>query len=239
MPSVETKRDEALSRLSDAQLVSSIRDGESSAFAAIMSRYNQRLYRIARGIMRDEAEAEDVLQEAYVRAFAAMRSFRGEAELGTWLSRIVMNEALTRKRRRRPTEDIDALDRAVLAGEPTVVMFPRPASESGPEIAAARAEIRRMLEHAIDELPDTFRLVYVLREIECMSVEETAAHLGLRPETVKTRLHRARRLLRRSLDDTLADALSDTFPFRGARCAGVTETVLARLGIGERSIPHR
>jgi len=177
-----------VSHCTDTELVDLVRGGNGDAFRAIMQRYNQRLYRVARGIVRDEAEAEDVLQEAYVRGFAALREFRGDSGLATWLTRIVMNEAFGRMRRRRPTEELESLDRAIEQGDTRVIMFP-----------------------------------------------ETAAQLDIRPETVKTRLHRARKLLRQHLDEKLASVLKDTFPFEGARCARITDGVLARLGLADRS----
>ena len=213
----------------DGELLSLVRQGEGEAFRAIMQRYNRRLYRIARGVMRDDAEAEDVVQEAYMRAYTALGDFRGESGLATWLTRIVLNEAMGRLRRRRPTEELEVLDS--IPQESRVVMFPGVSAMSDPETAAARAEIRRMLERAVDELPDPFRLVFVMRDVDGMSIEETAAHLDIRPETVKTRLHRARRLLREHLDETLASVLKDTFPFEGARCARINDAVMARLGL--------
>jgi RNA polymerase sigma-70 factor, ECF subfamily len=215
----------------DTELVALVRGGDGSAFREIMRRYNQRLYRVARGIVRDEAEAEDVLQEAYVRAFAALGEFRGDSGLPTWLTRIVMNEALGRMRRRRPTENIEAIDRAIEQGDTRVIMFPGVQASPSPEVAAARAEVRRLLEAAIDELPESFRLVFMMRDVEEMSIEETATSLDIRPETVKTRLHRARRLLRKNLDGRLSTVLRDTFPFQGARCARITQAVMPRLGL--------
>jgi RNA polymerase sigma-70 factor (ECF subfamily) len=127
------------------------------------------------------------------------------------------------------------LDRAIQEGDTRVIMFPgaNPNPNPNPEAAAAREEVRRLLEHAIDDLPQPFRLVFVMRDIEELSIEETAANLELRPETVKTRLHRARRLLRKNLDEKLATVLQDTFPFQGARCARITDAVLSRLGLND------
>jgi RNA polymerase sigma-70 factor (ECF subfamily) len=229
MQTLRTKRRD-VSHDPDSDLVALVLAGDGPAFAAIMTRYNQRLFRVARGVVRDEAEAEDVLQEAYVRAFAALPDFRGEAGLGTWLTRIVLNEALGRLRRRRPTEQLDVLDQDAQTGDSRVVMFPG-VNAPNPEAAAARSEVRRLLERAIDDLPEAFRLVFVMRDIEEMSIDETAANLAIRPETVKTRLHRARRLLRKNLDDKLSTVLRDTFPFQGARCARITQAVMARLGL--------
>jgi RNA polymerase sigma-70 factor, ECF subfamily len=233
MQTLRTKRRD-VSGEPDSDLVALVLAGDGAAFAAIMTRYNQRLFRVARGVVRDEAEAEDVLQEAYVRAFAALPGFRGEAGLGTWLTRIVLNEALGRMRRRRPTEQLEVLDQDAQTGDSRVVMFPG-VTAPNPEAAAARSEVRRLLEHAIDNLPEAFRLVFVMRDIEEMSIEETAANLSIRPETVKTRLHRARRLLRKNLDDKLSTVLRDTFPFQGARCARITQAVMARLGLESAS----
>src|SRR5215212_8436406 len=215
---IATAKKRDLSREADLELIGLVRGGDGIAFRAIMQRYNQRLYRVARGAVRDEAEAEDVLQEAYMRAFAALGEFRGDSGLGTWLTRIVLNEAFSRIRRRRPMEDLSALDHAVQEGDTSVIMFRAVQPGTSPEVAAARAEVRRIIEQAIDALPEPFRLVYVMRDVDELSIEETAANLDLRPETVKTRLHRARRLLRQSLERTLSTTVSDVFPCAGARC---------------------
>jgi RNA polymerase sigma-70 factor (ECF subfamily) len=214
----------------EAELVARARNGDAAAVRLIIRRHNQRLYRIARSIVRDDGEAEDVLQEAYARAFTNLASFRGEARLGTWLARIVMNEALGRLRGRRGTVELDA---AIAAGAPEaeIIPFPNANPQIDPETAVAQRELRALLERAIDELPDSFRTVLVARLIEGMSVEETAALLGIVPETVKTRLHRARRLLRDAMEKHIGPAMGDAFPFAGRRCERVAENVLARLGI--------
>jgi RNA polymerase sigma-70 factor, ECF subfamily len=217
-----------LDGLDDRALVERARNRDGAAVRLIMQRHNRRLYRVARGVLNDDAEAEDVVQEAYVRAFTHLDGFRGEAQLSTWLTRIALNEALGRLRTTVDLKDIDTINDQ---GEARVIYLPSARQDSDPEAAAARAEVRRLLERAMDELPAPFRMVLVLRDIEEMSTEETAAHLGLRPETVKTRLHRARRLLRQSLDRTLSSAVRDVFPCAGARCARITEAVLDRLGI--------
>jgi RNA polymerase sigma-70 factor (ECF subfamily) len=214
--------------LDDAALVRQVQDGDREAFRHIMRRCNQRLFRVARGVVHDDAEAEDVVQEAYVHAYAHIAGFRGDASLATWLTRMVLNEAYGRLRRRRPTVAIEQVEAAQHdAGR--VVAFPGRGPGDDPATAAALAQVRRLLEHAIDDLPEPFRLVYVMREIEECTVEETAASLGLREETVKTRLHRARRRLRASLQDTLAATVTGAFPFLGARCDRMTETVMQRL----------
>lgn len=213
--------------LPEPELVDHARAGDRQAFRAIMKRCNQRLFRIARAVVRDEAEAEDVLQEAYTRAFAAIASFRGEAGIATWLTRIVLNEAHARLRRRRITVELDQVEAAQESAQ--VLNFPGMTRSEDPEADAARAQIRRILERAVDTLPEPFRLVFILREVEELSVEETASHLNLKVETVKTRLHRARRRLRETLEAQLRDVMVGAYPFLGARCERITEAVLRRL----------
>ena len=224
-----------LTRADDSALVALARSGAESAFREIMRRYNRRLYRAARAVTRDTSEAEDALQEAYLKAFAHLDTFRGHASLPTWLTRIVLNEALGRVRRRKTTVALSEIDTAPQSAD--VLTFPTSAHFQDPEAAASRAQIRRVLEQAVEGLPEAFRLVFILRDIEEMSIEETAAHLELRPETVKTRLHRARRLLRKSLDDKFASVLSDAFPFDGARCARISDLVMAGLSAARRDRP--
>jgi RNA polymerase sigma-70 factor (ECF subfamily) len=194
------------------------------------------LFRIARSIMRNDSEAEDVLQEAYCNAFANLHTFRGEAQFGTWLSRIVMNEALGRLRRRRPTVELAAIENSpAFAAQSTfaaqIIPFPNSAPQLDPETTMARNEIRVLLERAIDDLPEAFRTVLVARLIEGMSVDETAELFGILPETVKTRLHRGRRLLRLELEKHVGPMLGDAFPFAGHRCERLTAAVLQRLGL--------
>lgn len=216
------------SMLGEGELVRLARAGDPGAFRAIMQRGNQRLFRVARSVVRDDYEAEDVVQEAYVRAFAAIGDFRGDAGVMTWLTHIVLNEARGRLRKRRPMVDLDQVEAAQLASA-QVVAFPGAFGSASPEADAARSEIRRLIEHAVDDLPDGFRIVFVMRDIEECTIEETAANLGLKPDTVKTRLHRARRLLREALDAKLAAAVVEAFPFMGVRCKRITEAVLAQL----------
>jgi len=224
--------------LGDADLTRLAQQGDAAAFRAIMRRHNRLLYRVARSVVRDDSEAEDVVQEAYVRAFTGLAEFRGEASLSTWLTRIALNEALGRLRRQRPTVDLKALDAVQERDRTHIIPFPLMPTQTDPERTAAQREIRRVLQQAIDGLPEPFRVVFVLRDVEEMSVEETAAHLGLRRETVKTRLFRARRLLRRALDEEFASALKDTFPFAGPRCARITDAVLSRLGMSASPPPR-
>lgn len=220
-----------LGALTDAELVGLAMQRRPEAFRIIIQRHNRRLYRLARAILRDGAEAEDVVQETYVRAFAGLEGFRGEATLATWLTRIALNEALGRKRRQRTNVDLATIDSAEERDRVQVIPFPFAKAASDPEKAAAMQDVRRVLERAIDALPDPFRVVLVMRDVEEMSVEETARQLSLRPQTVRTRLHRARKQLREAVRNELESALTDAFPFAGRRCASLADAVLRRLGI--------
>jgi RNA polymerase sigma-70 factor (ECF subfamily) len=217
----------------DAELAMRLRRGDAAAFRTLMQRYNQRLFRLARGVLGDSADAEDAVQEAYVLAFTHIDQFREAASLVTWLSRIVLNEAFRRLRQRKDMTALDDDNSFGKAGIAQVLPFPGAQGPSTPEEDAARAEIRRVLECAIDNLPDMFRVVFVLREIEQMNVEETAACLAIQTDTVKTRLHRARRLLGRSLRQQLSPNLTGVFPFAGERCSRIVARVLERLGMPE------
>jgi RNA polymerase sigma-70 factor (ECF subfamily) len=211
----------------DAGLVRLVQAGDREAFRHVMKRCNQRLFRVARGMMNSDAEAEDVVQEAYVDAYDKIASFRGEASLLTWLTRIVLNEAYGRLRQRHVQVDIEHIEAAQM--DPgNVIAFPNSAP-TDPAATLAREQVRRLLEKAIEALPEAFRVVYILREIEECSVEDTALALDLKPETVKTRLFRARRLLRTALQDSLANSLGDAFPFLGARCDRIIARVLDRI----------
>jgi len=214
--------------LDDAALVALVRGGQQDAFRHIMQRCNQRLFRIARSVLGEDAEAEDVLQESYLRAYRKLDTFRGESSLLTWLTSIVLNEARGRLRKRHLMVGLEKIDESPMDTH-QIVQFPSRFGSEDPAVSAARTQIRHLLEHAIDALPPAFRTVYMLREVEECSVEETATQLAIKPETVKTRLHRARRLLRRSLHGSVAASLADAFPFMGVRCARVTEAVMAQL----------
>src|SRR5215831_9989896 len=217
-------------RTSEAELVDRARGRDETAFREIMQANNRRLYRLARGILRSDSEAEDVVQEAYVRAFTHLDGFRGESGLSTWLSRIAINEALGRARSRRPQVELGALPEAVL--EAQIIQFPLSSAAGDPEKSMAQREIQRVVERAIDELPDVFRMVFIARVMEGMNIEETAELLGVKPETVKTRLHRARTMLRENVEKEIGPVVLDAFPFAGRRCERLTETVLKRLGVG-------
>jgi RNA polymerase sigma-70 factor (ECF subfamily) len=212
----------------DAELVRRALARDDTAFRIIMERHNRRLYRIARGILRNDTEAEDVVQEAYVNAFTHLEGFRGDSGLATWLSRITMNEALGRLRRERLAVDLDTFE--AQRTEAQIIQFPQTVTSDDPERTMAQREILQLVERATDNLPEIFRIVFITRVIEGMSVEETADLLGLRPETVKTRLHRARRLVREQLDKQIGPVLMEAFPFAGRRCERMTNAVMQRLG---------
>lgn len=212
----------------EAELVRQAVRKDERAVRIIIQKHNRRLYRVARSIIRDDAEAEDVLQDAYMHAFSSLADFRGDARLSTWLTRIVVNEALQRLRRRTPTSQTSADEATPYSAN--VIPFPGSEQQSDdPERTMAKREICQLVEHAIDELPQEFRTVLVARVLEGMSIGETADALDIRPETVKTRLHRARRLLKETLAEHVESLFSDVFPFDGTRCERVTNAVIGRL----------
>ncbi|MBY5438825.1 RNA polymerase sigma factor [Rhizobium leguminosarum] len=217
------------STLSDADLVPLAKMGDESAIRTIVQRHNQRLFRTARAVIRNDWEAEDVVQAAYTKAFTNLAAFRGEAQLSTWLTRITLNEALGRVRARKNTTGIEEIDMQTAAPGGEVLQFPSSLSATDPETELSRSEARHLLENAVDELPDDFRAVFVLRDVEGMSTEEAASYLGIRPETAKTRLHRARKMMRQSIQKKLSGAFSALFPFDGARCACMVDRVIAAL----------
>lgn len=212
----------------DADLVGRAFAHDAGAFRAIMQKHNRRLYRIARGILRNNTDAEDAVQDAYVSAFTHLASYRGESALGTWLSRIVINEALGRLRSKRTTLDFTSLD--ATRSEAEIIKFPLATASDDPERTMAQRQILELVEHATDNLPAAFRMVFITRVIEGMSLEETSELLDIRPQTVKTRLHRARQLVREQLDKQIGPLQMDAFPFAGRRCERMTEAVMKRLG---------
>jgi RNA polymerase sigma-70 factor (ECF subfamily) len=166
----------------ERNLVERAKSGDQSAFRAIMEQNNQRLYRVARAVMKDDTEAEDVVQETYLRAFFNLSKFRGESSLTTWLTRIALNEALGRKRKQRAMVTLETVETAQQTSA-QIIQFPAMNTETDPERSAAQNEIQRLLERAMDALPEPFRVVFVMRDVEEMSIEETAFHLGIRPQT--------------------------------------------------------
>ncbi len=217
----------ALPEASDAELARRVAGGENAAFEMLMRRHNRTLFRTARAILRDDAEAEDTLQEAYLQAYQAIGSFRGEAKLSTWFARIVANEALMRLRKRVRRAEIVPLQSS--AAIENFNEIPDPSMQTSPESSAQRAETRRLLEAQIDALPDAYRTVFVLRAVEEMSVEETAAVLQIPEATVRSRFFRARSLLREGLAARIDLACEEAFAFAGARCDRIVANVMGRI----------
>ncbi len=207
--------------LPDEQVVAQVLTGQTALFEVLMRRYNERLYRAARAIVRDEREAEDVMQQAYVNAYTHLRQFAGTAKFSTWLTKIAINEALARVRRRQRYEPFDETS--------NVEPFMTPDSPADPERQAFSGELRALLEWAIDRLPDGSREVFMLREVEGLSTAEVADTLDVSEDVVKTRLSRARGALRQSLLEKTGATAPDAFRFYRPRCDRVVAAVLSRI----------
>lgn len=205
--------------LSDAEIARRIAAGDETALQLLMRRHNQTLHRTARSILKDDAEAEDAVQDAYLRAYRSIGDFRNEARLSTWLVRIVVNESIGRLRKRTRRAEVIQLGGESVGGTAMEL----------PEHAAVRSEARRLLEVKIDELPDAFRTVFVLRGLEELTVEEAAKSLGIPEATVRTRFFRAKGLLREAIAREIDGAFEDAFVFNGARCDRIVERVLAQI----------
>lgn len=217
--------------LGDAEVVRHCAARDREAITHVITSNNQRLFRAAWSILRNRSEAEDCVQAAYLSAFANIGSFEGRSALSTWLTRIVINEALGRRRaEERRRRHLEKEGVAVLDDYRDALM--RGSESDSPDAALAREQIRKLLEKAVGELPEPFRTVFVLREIEGLSSEDTAEVLGIPVPTVKTRLFRGRRRLQDMLAPELGTALNGTFPFAGADCAALTQRVLERLQLG-------
>lgn len=221
----------------DAALAARIAGRDQAAFALMMRRHNQLLFRTARSILRDDNEAEDVLQEAYLHAWRAIGQFRADARLSTWLTRIVVNEAIGRARKRSRRGEVMQLHAEAQSILDTDEVNMNHASAETPERSAMRAEVRALMEQSIDALPDVFRTVFVLRAVEEMSSEEVAACLDIPEATVRTRFFRARAMLRTALSQEIDFALESTYAFDGARCDRIVAGVLARLSQSDFSHP--
>jgi RNA polymerase sigma-70 factor, ECF subfamily len=215
-------------QVSDEELVSRVLAGETEEFETLMRRHNRRVYRVARAVVRDDAEAEDVAQEAYVRAYQHLDQFQGRASFVTWLTSIAFHEALARVRKRARQQEIDAMDESSRDSLPQLAM-----RAGSPEQRASAAEISNLLEDAIDGLPDKYRQVFMLRDVEEMSTTEAAACLGISEENVKVRLHRARALMRRELFSRAGAKSTSAFQFLGARCDRLVHGVMARIALLE------
>lgn len=228
----QVRRHPDQSSLSDNALVDLARDRDEQSIRTLIQRHNQRLFRAARSILRSDSEAEDVVQASYVNAFTHLDGFRGDAAFSTWLTRIALNEALGRVRAQRPSVGIEHIEKQQTQAGGEVIPFPM-GSVADPETEMSRSEIRTLLERAVDELPPPFRAVFVLRDVQGLDVEETARHLDLKPETVRTRLHRARRLLRTSIERQARGSFASLFPFDGARCVSMADRVMQKLAIAQ------
>ena len=221
--------------LSDIELASRIAERDVAAVRLVTGRNNQRLYRTAWSILKDRSEAEEAVQDGYMKGFDAIGTFAGRSSLSTWLTRIVVNEALSRRRRAQRQSRLLNQESVLVLEEYREKLMAGSVTQS-PEKVLMRRQIAKLLETAIARLPDTFRPVFVLREIEGLSVEDTAEALQIPEETVKTRLFRARRRLQKELDPELCVALSETFPFAGADCEALTNRVLASFSKSAKGI---
>ncbi|WP_348267135.1 RNA polymerase sigma factor [Edaphobacter paludis] len=209
--------------LTDLEIIARVQAGERALYEIIMRRYNQRLYRVTRAILHDDTEAEDVMQDAYVRAYTHLSQFAGRSAFSTWLTRIAVHEALTRlrSRNRHPQVDVTEYD-----GEISMKM---PGTSSNPEYNASAAQLREFLEEAVLNLPESYRTVIMLRDIEELSTAETAEALDLTEENVKVRLHRGHGMIRSWLFERIGTKAKEAFPFMGIRCDRVVENVFDRL----------
>ena len=217
----------------DNQLAARVAARDARAFEQLMRQHNRRLFRVARAILRSDADAEDAVQDAYVNAYRAIGSFRGDARLATWLTRIVVNEAYGRLRRAARAEVVALPGMSEQAQEAAMGESSAPT----PEQEALRGELRRVLERHIDALPEVFRTVFMLRDVEELTVEEVAASLGIPEATVRTRSFRARALLRTAMSHEIDVATLDAFGFAGARCDRIVAGALARLGLAPDADP--
>ena len=212
--------------LDDRSLAAQVAAGDRAAFELIMRRYNRRLYRLARAVLGNDAEAKDALQEAYLCAYRSIGQFRGEAALSTWLSRLVLNESNARLRRSVRRDNIVPM---INAGVDMDDFGGADESSEAPERAVARDQIRQVLEHKVGQLPEIFRLVFVMRSIEELEVQEIADTLGISPETVRSRHFRARGMLREALAREMDLAEGDLYQFGGLHCDAMVQCVMARL----------
>jgi RNA polymerase sigma-70 factor (ECF subfamily) len=212
--------------LSDDEIVRRVRGGDAAAYEILMRRHNQRIYRAVRAILPDESDVEDVMQEAYLAAFLHLGGFAGRSRFSTWLVRIAVNQAIDRLRRSGRSLSFDPLKEEALPRESGASVAP---GARDPEQQAGDRELGRRLEAAIQALPAPYRAAYVLRELERMEARDAAEALGIEEGTVKTRVHRARRLLREALGRDLGAAAADVFRFGGERCDRVVAAVLERV----------
>lgn len=219
--------------ITNESLVKRVLEGDTAVFEVLMRRHNQRLYRIARAVLRDDAEAEDVMQDAYVKAYENLSQFEGRASFSTWLSRIALYEALARVRKRTRFVAMDTI-----SDSEKETMHRLQSSAPSPEHQASNSEIRRLLEQEIDALPDNYRAILVLRDMEEIDVADVAEILDISPENVKTRLHRAHALLRKRLYQRTGPQSREVFLFHATRCDRVVKAVFSRLELQRANAPN-
>lgn len=223
-----------LAILDDETVVRRVKDGEIGLFEIVMRRYNQRLYRIVRSILGTDADVEDVLQEAYLKAFAHLAQFEGRSSFATWLTKIAIHEATARARKGRRFESLPG---GGGDGDGAAHLLEPRSSLPDPEERAARHEVMRLVEEAVEHLPDSFREVFVMREIEQMTQAETAECLGIKEETVKTRLHRARSLIERYLLARAGEGIRGAYVFGNSRCDRLVANVTSAIAAGRTPGP--
>jgi RNA polymerase sigma-70 factor (ECF subfamily) len=215
--------------LPDEEIVRRVRGGDSAVFELLMRRHNQRVYRVVRAVVKDEADVEDVMQQAYINAFTHLHQFEDRSQFSTWLIRIALHEAFGRRRKLQRAETTTARIRSDADDDRGEFMDTLAAPEADPERQAYAQELQRVLEAAVDTLPETYRTVFMLRDIEGLSTSETAEGLGLGDEAVKTRLHRARVMIRRAVTVQIGEVAAGAFQFHAPRCDRVVSAVLARV----------
>jgi RNA polymerase sigma-70 factor (ECF subfamily) len=217
-----------LTALTDTEIVRRVRAGESALFEILMRRHNQRVYRVVRAVVKEEADVEDVMQQAYINAFTHLHQFEDRSQFSTWLIRIALHEAFGRRRKLQRSESLTRIGSDV-DGNRGEFMDTLTSPQADPERQAYAQELHRMLEAAVDTLPETYRTVFMLRDIEGLSTSETGEGLGLGDEAVKTRLHRARAMIRRAVTAQIGEVATGAFQFHAPRCDRVVSAVLASV----------
>ena len=221
--------------LSDSEIVKRVRAGDRALFEILMRRHNQQIYRAARAIVKNETEVEDVMQQAYINAYLHLDQFEERSQFSTWLTRIAVNEAIARREKTKTAERINErleenrVEKNRVEKNRGIAVDTFTSSQPSPEHQAYARELQRVLEQAVDELPDTYRAVFMLRDVEGLSTSETGEGLGLGEEAVKTRLHRARAMIRRSVASRIGAVAAGAFHFQATRCDRVVACVLEQL----------
>ena len=215
--------------LTDAEIVGRVRAGDSALFEILMRRHNQRVYRVVRAVLKDEADVEDVMQQAYINVFTHLHQFEERSKFSTWLIRIAIHEAFGRRRKVQRSDASTARSRSGVDDDRGELMESLKSPEADPERQAYVQELHRVLEEVVDGLPEAYRTVFVLRDVEGLSTSETGEGLGIGDEAVKTRLHRARGMIRRAVSVRIGEVAADAFQFHAPRCNRVVSAVLAHI----------